>query len=129
MNFFLKDEKPNVRIMKQLLGKTRDVIAYMFHKRGFFTRKLVVGTMTLMMMLFLDIKCHVWDGMGMILLVLLTLYVVANYAVRYVERRREDEETKTDDRPVAEDASVGPDAVEEVGEEPGGISPDEPTLT
>ena len=112
--------------MKQLLGKTREVIAYMFQKRGFFTRKLVVGTMTLVMMLFLDIKCHVWDGMGMILLVLLTLYVVANYAVRYVEMRREDEEKKKDDRSGAEDASVDSDAETGVGEE---LSPDEPTLT
>ena len=78
--------------MRQLLKKTREVTAYVFHRKGFFTKKLVVGTVTLMMMLFLDIKCHIWDGMGMILLVLLTLYVVANYMVRYIEMRREDEE-------------------------------------
>ncbi len=78
--------------MRQLLKKTREVTAYVFHRKGFFTKKLVVGTVTLMMMLFLDIKCHIWDGMGIILLVLLTLYVIANYMVRYIEMRKEDEE-------------------------------------
>ena len=104
--------------MKQLLGKTREVIAYMFQKRGFFTRKLVVGTMTLVMMLFLDIKCHIWDGMGMILLVLLTLYVVANYMVRYIEMRKEDEEKDRSHGSTAEPVEIpaGPSDETRVGE-------------
>ena len=59
-----------------------------------------------MMMLFLDIKCHIWDGMGMILLVLLTLYVVANYMVRYIEMRKEDEEKDRSPGSTAEPVEI-----------------------
>ena len=92
--------------MKQLLKKTREVTAYVFHRKGFFTKKLVVGTVTLLMMLFLDIKCHIWDGMGMILLVLLTLYVVANYMVRYIEMRKEDDDMDKSNDGTADSAEA-----------------------
>lgn len=109
--------------MKQLLKKTWEVAAYMFRRKGFFTKKLVVGTATLMMMLFLDIKCHIWDGMGMILLVLLTLYVVANYVVRYIEMRREDEEKAKGGGCTADTGEttpgLGDETKAEEGEEPG----------
>ena len=109
-------------MMRKLLQRTSEVIAYMFHKKGFFTKKLVVGTMTLVMMLFLDIRCHVWDGLGIVLLVLLTLYVVANYMIRYIEMRKDDEEKaraeeKDDDgTPGSGEASLGPGEGTEVGE-------------
>lgn len=93
--------------MKQVLKKTREATAYMFRRKGFFTKKLVVGTMTLAMMLFLDIKCHIWNGMGMILLVLLTMYVVASYMVRYIETNKEDEE-KARSNDVTADAERAP---------------------
>ena len=68
-------------IMRQLLRKTLGVLAYVFKREGFFTKKLVVGTMTLIMMLFVDIQCGIWNGMGLMLLVLLTLYVICLYMI------------------------------------------------
>ena len=62
----------------------------MFKREGFFTKKLVVGTMTLIMMLFVDIQCGIWNGMGLMLLVLLTLYVICIYIIRFMEMKRED---------------------------------------
>ena len=76
--------------MRQLLRKTLGVLAYVFKREGFFTKKLVVGTMTLIMMLFVDIQCGIWNGMGLMLLVLLTLYVICLYMIRYMEMKRED---------------------------------------
>ena len=76
--------------MKQILNKVWAIIVYIFTRKGFFTKKLVVATVTLIMMLYVDIKCHVWDGMGLILLVLLTLYVVMNYTMRYIEMRNKE---------------------------------------
>ena len=77
-------------IMRQLLRKTLEILAYVFKRDGFFTKKLVVGTMTLIMMLFVDIQCGIWNGMGLMLLVLLTLYVICLYMIRYMEMKRED---------------------------------------
>lgn len=76
--------------MRQFLRKTWRVLAYMFKREGFFTKKLVVGTMTLIMMLFVDIQCGIWNGMGLMLLVLLTLYVICIYIIRFMEMKRED---------------------------------------
>lgn len=78
----------------------------MFQTKGFFTKKLIVGTVTLLMMLYLDIMCHVWDGMGMILLIMLTLYVVANYMIRYVEMKKEEERKKKEGKELAEEGGA-----------------------
>ena len=66
--------------------------AYMFKRKGFFTKKLVVSTLSFLMMLYVDIQCQIWEGMGIILLVLLFVYVLGNYIIRYIELKREDEE-------------------------------------
>lgn len=77
---------------KQLLKKMGRVGAYMFKRKGFFTKKLVVSTLSFLMMLYVDIQCQIWEGMGIILLVLLFVYVLGNYIIRYIELKREDEE-------------------------------------
>ena len=61
--------------MRQMTRNVLKAIAYMFRRKGFLTRKLVVATITLMMMLYIDAACHIWDGMGLMLLVLLSIYV------------------------------------------------------
>ena len=61
--------------MRHYLNKILTVLAYVFQRKGFFTKRLVVSTTTLLMMLYLDIQCGIWNGMGLVLLVLLTLYV------------------------------------------------------
>ena len=118
--------------MKQMLKRTREITAYMLQRKGFFTKRLVVGTMTLAMMLFLDVKCHIWNGMGMTLLVLMTMFVVANYKARYMEMKEKDKELE---RGGGDDGSANPGIVTpdsndgtevEKGEAPDG-SPSEDT--
>ena len=81
--------------MRHYLNKILTVLAYVFQRKGFFTKRLVVSTTTLLMMLYLDIQCGIWNGMGLVLLVLLTLYVVCNYILRYMEMKKEDEESES----------------------------------
>ena len=78
--------------MKQIIRNILEAFAYMFRRKGFLTRKLVVATLTLIMMLYIDATCHIWDGMGLILLVLLSVYVIGIYTLRYMELKRIDEE-------------------------------------
>ena len=80
--------------MPAILKKTLNVLSYMFRRKGFITKRLVVATVTLMMMLFVDIKCGIWDGVGMCLLVLLSLYVICIYAIRWMDLKKEDEKNK-----------------------------------
>ena len=77
--------------MPKYLKKTLSVISYVFRRKGFFTKRLLVATVTWMMMLFVDVKCGIWDGMALGLLVLLSLYVIFNYVIRYMDIKREDE--------------------------------------
>ena len=98
---------------------TRNVlkaIAYMFHRKGFLTKKLVVATITLMMMLYIDAACHIWDGMGVMLLVLLSIYVTGLYAIRYLEMKRIDEEQQKEKKAETHDG-VGERMVNETEEE------------
>lgn len=90
-------------IMPKFLKKSWNVLSYMFLRKGFFTKRLVVATVTWIMMLFVDIRCGIWDGMGLCLLVLLSLYVIANYIIRYMDLKREDEEKDKEVAPVQTD--------------------------
>ena len=78
--------------MRQMIRNMLNAIAYMFRRKGFLTRKIVVATLTLIMMLYIDTACHIWDGMGLMLLVLLTVYVIGLYTIRYMDMKRIDEE-------------------------------------
>ena len=78
--------------MKKMIRNILEAFAYMFRRKGFLTRKIVVATLTLIMMLYIDATCHIWDGMGLILLVLLSVYVIGIYTLRYMELKRIDEE-------------------------------------
>ena len=78
--------------MKKMIRNILEAFAYMFRRKGFLTRKIVVATLTLIMMLYIDATCHIWDGMGLILLVLLSIYVIGIYTLRYMELKRIDEE-------------------------------------
>ena len=78
--------------MKKMIRNILEAFAYIFRRKGFLTRKIVVATLTLIMMLYIDATCHIWDGMGLILLVLLSVYVIGIYTLRYMELKRIDEE-------------------------------------
>lgn len=92
--------------MQKFLKKIWNVLSYMFLRKGFFTKRLVVATVTLIMMLFVDIRCGIWDGMGLCLLVLLSLYVICNYIIRYMDLKREDEENDKKVEPVNTDVNA-----------------------
>ena len=78
--------------MKKMIRNILEAFSYIFRRKGFLTRKIVVATLTLIMMLYIDATCHIWDGMGLILLVLLSVYVIGIYTLRYMELKRIDEE-------------------------------------
>ena len=92
--------------MQKFLKKIWNMLSYMFLRKGFFTKRLVVATVTLIMMLFVDIRCGIWDGMGLCLLVLLSLYVICNYIIRYMDLKREDEENDKKVEPVNTDVNA-----------------------
>lgn len=86
--------------MKRFLKRIGRVVAYMFQRKDFFTKKLVVGTLTLAMLLYVDIKCQIWNSTGLLMLVILFSYVMGCYVLRFIELKKEDEElAKKNDMP------------------------------
>lgn len=113
--------KMNAR-MKSLFKKLGRALSYMFHRKGFLTKRMVVATLLLILMLYVDIKCHIWSGVAPMLLVILSLYVLGVIIIRYIELKREDEEMQGKQNETADQEEMEKDDISSTPEENESIS-------